>query len=184
MIQPIYLYGSEVLRRKAAPADLNDTEYLTSLITDLKDTLQRAEGCGLAAPQIGVSQRVLIVDGRDMADIYPYLEGFFRVMINPVVLEESETQCEYNEGCLSVPGIYGDVRRPESIRVEYYDEQFNRCEEVFDKFACRMVQHEMSHLDGVVFTDLVAPIRRKMLAKKLQNIAHGKVGTHYNSKIK
>ena len=99
-------------------------------------------------------------------------------------MESSEKQCEYNEGCLSVPGIYADVRRPESITVEYYDENFEKKTEHLDKFAARMVQHEMSHLDGVLFTDLVAPIRRKMIAKKLQNISHGKVGTHYNSKIK
>lgn len=184
MIQPIYLYGSDVLRAKAAPADLNDKERLTALIQDMKDTLAKAEGCGLAAPQIGVSERVLIVDGDVMADIYDYLKGFSRVMINPVVLEESPRKCEYNEGCLSVPGIYADVRRPESITVEYYDENFEKKTEHLDKFAARMVQHEMSHLDGVLFTDLVAPIRRKMIAKKLQNISHGKVGTHYNSKIK
>ena len=89
MILPIYLYGSEVLRAEAAPADLNDKERLTTLIQDMKDTLAKAEGCGLAAPQVGVSERVLIVDGDVMADIYDYLKGFFRVMINPVVIEES-----------------------------------------------------------------------------------------------
>lgn len=184
MIQPIYLYGSEVLRKVAAEADINNKEEILTLVQDLKDTLQRAEGCGLAAPQIGVSKRVVIVDGRDMVDVYPYLKDFFRVMINPEIVEESESECEYNEGCLSVPGIYADVRRPESMTVEYYDENLEKKTETFDKFACRMVQHEMSHLDGILFTDIVAPIRRKMLAKKLQNISHGKVGTHYNSKIK
>ena len=184
MIQPIYLYGSEVLRRVAEPADLSKKEELTALVRDLWDTLSKSEGCGLAAPQIGVSKRVLVVDGDVMADIYDYLKGFKRVLINPVVVESSEKQCEYNEGCLSVPGIYADVRRPESITVEYYDENFEKKAEHLDKFAARMVQHEMSHLDGVLFTDLVAPIRRKMIAKKLQNISHGKVGTHYNSKIK
>lgn len=184
MIQPIYLYGSEVLRLKAAPADLSRKDELDALVQDLKDTLTRSEGCGLAAPQIGVSKRVLIVDGNVMADVYDYLAGFFRVMINPVIVGESAEQCEYNEGCLSVPGIYADVRRPVSMTVEYYNEKLEKVTETFDKFACRMVQHEMSHLDGVLFTDLVAPIRKKIIAKKLMNIAHGKVGTHYNSKIK
>ena len=114
----------------------------------------------------------------------PYLKDFKRVMINPVLLEESEKKCEYAEGCLSVPNIYYDVCRPESIKVEYYNEKFEKVTEELDKFACRMIQHEFSHLDGVLFTDLVAPIRRKMIAKKLQNIAHGKVGTSYKSKIK
>ena len=184
MIQPIYLYGSEVLRAKAQEADLNRKEELTQLITDLKDTLAVADGCGLAAPQIGVSQRVIIIDGTVMADVYDYLADFKRVMINPVVLEESSKQCEYNEGCLSVPGVYADVQRPESMTVRYYDENFKEVTEKLDKFACRMVQHEMSHLDGVVFTDLVDPIRKKMLAKKLLNISHGKVSTRYKAKIR
>jgi peptide deformylase len=184
MIQPIYLYGSEVLRARAQEADLNRKEELAQLITDLKDTLAVADGCGLAAPQIGVSQRVLIVDGTVMADVYDYLAGFKRVMINPVVLEESDKQCEYNEGCLSVPGVYADVQRPESMTVRYYNENFEEVTEKFDKFACRMIQHEMSHLDGVVFTDLVAPIRKKMLSKKLLNISKGKVSTRYKAKIR
>ncbi len=184
MIRPIYLYGSEVLRQKAAPADLSRKEELTELINDMKETLVHADGCGLAAPQIGVSLRVLVVDGRELSDTYDYLKDFFRVMINPVVLEESETRCEYSEGCLSVPGIYSDVVRPSEITVEYFNEKFEKVTERFDKFACRMVQHEMSHLDGVLFTDLVAPIRKKILAKKLQNISRGKVATRYNAKIK
>lgn len=184
MIQPIYLYGSEVLRQVAAPADIEKKEELKSLVADLWETLQRSEGCGLAAPQIGISLRVAVVDGDVMSDIYPYLKGFRRTFINPVVTGESGSQCEYNEGCLSVPGVYADVRRPSEITVEYLDENFEKKTETFDKFAARMVQHEFSHLDGVLFTDLVAPIRRKMLAKKLLNISHGKVGTAYNSKIK
>jgi len=184
MIQPIYLYGSEVLRIRAQEADLSRKEELTQLITDLKDTLVKADGCGLAAPQIGVSLRVLIVDGTIMADVYDYLADFKRVMINPVVLEESEKKCEFNEGCLSIPGIYADVQRPESMTVRYYNENFEEVTEKLDRFACRMVQHEMSHLDGVVFTDLVAPIRKKMLSKKLVNISHGKVSVHYKAKIK
>lgn len=184
MIQPIYLYGSEVLRAKAQEADLSRKEELTQLITDLRDTLAVADGCGLAAPQIGVSQRVIIVDGTVMTDVYDYLADFKRVMINPVVIEESPKKCEYNEGCLSIPGIYADVTRPESMTVRYFNENFEEVTEKFDKFACRMIQHEMSHLDGVVFTDLVAPIRKKMLSKKLLNISHGKVSTRYKAKLK
>jgi len=184
MIQPIYLYGSQVLRLKAEPADIEKKEEIQALVKDLWDTLEKSEGCGLAAPQIGVSRRVLVVDGDIMADVYPYLKGFKRVMLNPVVVSESENSCEYNEGCLSVPGIYADVVRPDSISVEYYDENLEKKSELLDKFACRMVQHEMSHLDGVLFTDLVTPIRKKMISKKLLNISHGKVGTRYNSKLK
>jgi peptide deformylase len=184
MIQPIYLYGSEVLRKKAEPIDLNDKEGIAALVQDLKDTLKVSEGCGLAAPQIGVSKRVLIVDGDEVAETYPYLKGFKRTLINPVVLEESEKKCEYSEGCLSVPGIYSDVVRPEALTVEYYNEQLEKVTETFDKFGARMIQHEMSHLDGVLFTDLVPPIRRKMISSKLIGIAKGKVSTHYKSRIK
>ena len=184
MVRPIYLYGSEVLRETAQPADLGRQEEIAALVEDLWDTLKASDGCGLAAPQIGVSLRVVVVDGDIMSDVYPYLKGFRRTFVNPVVLSESGRTCEYNEGCLSVPGIYADVRRPESLEVEYYDENLEKKRESFDKFAARMVQHEFSHLDGVLFTDLLAPIRRKMLARKLQNISHGKVHTAYKAKIK
>ena len=185
MIRPIYLYGSEVLRKKAEELDIESSrDEILSLVNDLWETLDASDGCGLAAPQIGVSSRVAVVNGDIMADVYPYLKGFKRTFINPVVLSESPGRCSYNEGCLSVPGLYADVVRPESITVEYYDENLEKKQETFDKFACRMIQHEFSHLDGVLFTDLVAPIRRKMIAKKLQYIAHGKVGTSYKSKIK
>lgn len=184
MIQTIYLYGSSVLRQVAKEADLEKKDELKALIQDLWDTLAVADGCGLAAPQIGVSLRVLIVDGTSMVDDMPYLKDFKRVMINPVVVEESAEQCEYAEGCLSVPGIYGDVLRPKKIKVEYYNENFEKVVEEFDKFGCRMVQHEMSHIDGHLFTDLLAPIRRKMVSGKLGNIAKGKIRTQYKSKIK
>ena len=169
---PIYIYGSQVLRDPSKEADLNDRESLKTLVENMKETLEGADGCGLAAPQVGVGLRVLIVDGTGLADTYDYLKDFKRTMINPVVLEESSELREYSEGCLSVPGIYADVKRPAKIKVEYYD----------DKFACRMVQHELDHLDGNLFVDRVAPIRRKMIAKKLTNIAKGKVGTHYKTK--
>ena len=184
MIQAIYLYGSEVLRKVAAPADLSDKEGLKTLVTDLWDTLAHSEGCGLAAPQIGVSLRVAVVDGDVMEDVYPYLKGFRRTFINPEVIEESAQQCEYNEGCLSVPGIYADVRRPESITVEYYDEKLEKVTEDLDRFACRMVQHEMSHLDGDLFVDHVAPIRKKIISKKLAGIAKGRVSARYTTKLK
>lgn len=103
-------------------------------------------------------------------------------MINPQVLEESEDKCSYSEGCLSVPGIYADVTRPSSIRIRYFDEEFKPVEETLDKFACRMVQHELDHLDGSLFVDKIALIRKKMIAKKLQSISRGKVSTAYRTK--
>lgn len=182
MILPIYLYGADVLRNENVDVDLNDREGIAKLVEDMKDTLKVADGCGLAAPQVGVNKRLVIVDGRELTETYDYLKDFFRVMINPVILEESEDTCEFSEGCLSVPGIYAEVRRPSRIKVEYYDENLEKVVEEFDRFACRMVQHELSHLEGNLFVDEISPIRRKMIARKLQAIAKGTVQTRYKSK--
>lgn len=182
MILPIYLYGSQVLRNENTDVDLNDKEGISRLLEDMKETLKMADGCGLAAPQVGVNKNLVIVDGRDLSDTYEYLQDFFRVMINPVVLEESKETCEFSEGCLSVPGIYAEVTRPARIKVEYYNENLEKVVEEFDRFACRMVQHELSHLEGNLFVDNVSPIRRKMIARKLQAISKGSVQTRYKSK--
>ena len=182
MILPIYLYGSEVLRKENVDVDLNDKEGIAKLLEDMKDTLKVADGCGLAAPQVGVNKRMVIVDGRELTETYAELKDFFRVMINPVVLEESDETCEYSEGCLSVPGVYAEVRRPSVIKVEYYDENLTKVVEEFEGFACRMVQHELSHLEGNLFVDNVSLIRRKMLARKLVAISKGAVQTRYKSK--
>ena len=182
MILPIYLYGSEKLRAENMEADLQDKEGLAKLIADMKETLKVADGCGLAAPQVGVNLRVVIVEGTDLSDTYDYLKDFRRTMINPVVLEESEETCEFSEGCLSVPGIYAEVTRPSKIKVEYYNEELEKVVEEFDRFACRMVQHELSHLEGNLFVDNVSPIRRKMILRKLQAISKGTVQTRYKSK--
>ena len=183
MIKPIYLYGAPVLRETAKPADLKDKEGIATLVQDLKDTLVKADGCGLAAPQIGVSLRVVIVDGDVVSDSYPYLKDFRRTLINPEIVEESEEQTTYSEGCLSIPGIYCDIQRPKKIKVRYHNENLEEVTEEFDNFASRMIQHEMSHLDGDLFTDHAAPIRKKMLSSKLQNISKGKVHPHYNTKL-
>lgn len=182
MIRPIYLFGQGVLREPSQDVDLTAKEEIAQLVADLKETLVQSEGCGLAAPQIGVLKRVVIVTGEGMEENYPYLAGFKRTLINPVVVEESTSTCTFNEGCLSVPGVYADVTRPSQIKVRYYNEDLEEVEEVFDKFACRMVQHELDHLDGTLFVDKVAPIRKKIIAKKLQNIVKGKIRTAYKSK--
>ncbi len=184
MIRPIYLYGAEVLRQTAAPADLKDKEGIAALVQDLKDTLVVADGCGLAAPQIGVSTRIVIVDGDVVSDNYEYLKGFRRTLINPEIISESDEKTTYSEGCLSIPGIYCDVVRPKKITVRYYNEDLQEMTEEFDNFSSRMIQHELSHLDGDLFTDHAAPIRKKMISSKLQNIVKGKVHPHYNSRLK
>lgn len=185
MILPIYLYGSGVLREKAAEVDLGkaDKAKVQAFFEDMHETMHNADGCGLAAPQVGVSERMLVVDGNDLVETYPYLKGFVRKMINPVVVEESEEMSEYSEGCLSIPSVDADIRRPKTITVRYVDENLEEKEEVFTDFAARMVQHEMDHLDGVLFTDKAAPIRKKILAKRLNNISRGLARTAYKSKL-
>lgn len=185
MILPIYVYGSEVLREVAEEVDVEkaDKEELRKYIDDMFETMKHADGVGLAAPQVGDSRRILVVDGNDIADVYPYLKGFRRAMINPEVLEESDETADYSEGCLSVPDIHCNVVRPKKMKVRYYDADLKVVEEELDEFACRMVQHEMDHLDGHLFVDRVAPIRRKMIAAKLHNIAKGKARTTYKTRL-
>ena len=185
MILPIYLYGSPVLREHATDVDLSkaDKAQVQQFFNDMHETMQHADGCGLAAPQVGVSERMLIVDGNELVENYPELKGFVRKMVNPVVVEESEEISEYSEGCLSIPGVDADIKRPKRITVRYFDENLEEKEETFDNFAARMVQHELDHLDGVMFTDKAAPIRRKIIAKRLTNISHGLARTSYKAKV-
>lgn len=184
MILPIYVYGSDVLREKAREVDVNAEEGLQKFIEDMYMTMKEADGVGIAAPQVGRSLRILIVDGEDLADDLPYLKGFKRVMINPVLLEESEETIEFSEGCLSIPDLHAEVVRPKRIKVKYLNEKYEEITEEFDEFACRMVQHEMDHLDGVLFTDRVSQIRKKMIHGKLNSISNGKVRTHYKINCK
>ena len=153
MIQPIYLYGSEVLRAKAEEVDLTDKEGIATLIQDLKDTLKHSDGCGLAAPQIGVSKRALIVDGTGMTDVYDYLKDFKRTMLNPVVLEESEKEVDYSEGCLSIPNEFGIVQRPDYVKVRAQDRHGEWFEVEGRGLTARAFCHEIDHLDGVLFID-------------------------------
>lgn len=185
MILPIYLYGSPVLREVAAEVDVEKEgkEELTKLLGNLFETMKNADGCGLAAPQVGISKRILVVDGNDLVDRFPELKGFVRKMINPVVVEKSEETSEYNEGCLSIPDVDADIIRPKTITVEYIDENFELKEETFTDFASRMLQHELDHLDGIVFTDHASQIRKKMVSGKLHGIAKGCVRTHYKTKL-
>lgn len=179
MILPIYVYGSDVLREKAKEVDVKVEMGLQELIDNMYVTMKEADGVGIAAPQVGRSLRLLIVDGADLAEDMPELAGFKRVMINPVLLEESEETIEFSEGCLSVPNIHVDVLRPSGITVKYINEKLEEVTESFTGFGCRMVQHEMDHLDGVLFVDRATPIRKKMIHGKLTNIANGKTHPHY-----
>lgn len=177
MILPIYLYGQPVLRKQAE--EIENTPELKQFIADMYETLTQAEGCGLAAPQVGKPWRLFVVDGLELAEDYPECKDFKRAFINPELLGTSEDTCTYSEGCLSLPGISENVVRPKTIKMRYLDENFVEHEEVFTDFQARIVQHEYDHLEGHVFTDRISPIRKTFTQKKLQAIAKGKVGARY-----
>lgn len=181
MILPIYTYGTPVLRKEAE--DINpDYPNLNSLIQNMFDTMYHAEGVGLAAPQVGHSIRLLVIDLVPFEDDDPELAKFKVVMINPEMLEMSEEEVSGSEGCLSIPGISEDVFRSEWIKIKYLDEHFVEHTEEFEGFKARVIQHEYDHLEGSLFTDHVSGLRRQMLKSKLTNIAKGKTSCSYKVK--
>jgi peptide deformylase len=180
MVLSIYVYGSAVLKKKALPVT-KDYQGLQQLIADMRETLAHAEGVGLAAPQVGHSIRLFIVDGAPFKKNEAALATFQRVMINPEITEYSEETGSFNEGCLSVPDIHEDVVRPTAVRVRYFDEQFEPQEEYLSGIAARIVQHEFDHLEGNIFVEKLSPIRRKLVSGKLKNIARGKASAAYKT---
>jgi peptide deformylase len=177
MILPIYLYGQPVLRKETE--EIENTPDLKQFIADMYETLTSAEGCGLAAPQVGKPWRLFVVDGSELAEDYPECKDFKRTFINPEMMEVSEDTCSYSEGCLSLPGISENVVRPKTIKIRFLDEDFKEHEEVFTGFCARIIQHEYDHLEGHVFTDRISPIRKTFVRSKLASIAKGKVGARY-----
>ena len=155
---------------------------IKQLISDMQETLTQAEGCGLAAPQVGLSKRLFIVDGSELGDDYPECADFKQVFINPEIVEESSETVSYSEGCLSLPGISENVVRPKTITIRYQDEDFQWHEETLTDFKARIVQHEYDHLEGHVFTDRISPIRKQFVKGKLSNIAKGKTVSRYKYK--
>ena len=180
MIYPVVVYGHPVLRKKALAFEPGDVE-LSELITNLYETMHSSDGVGLAAPQVGISKRIFVVDASPFAEDEPELEGFRKAFVNPEIVERFGETVSFNEGCLSLPNIREDVNRPAGVRIRYVDEQFNPVEETYEGIAARIIQHEYDHLDGILFTDLVSPIRKKMLARKLQAISKGKFEAAYRT---
>lgn len=181
MIYPIVIYGSPVLREKSEniSADYPD---LKKLVEDMFATLKEAEGVGLAAPQIGKNIRLFIVDCTPWADDNPELAEYKRVFINAEIYEESEETGLFNEGCLSLPGLHEDVRRPLSIRMRYVDENFTEHDEEFTGLPARVIQHEYDHIEGEVFTDHLSPLKRNLLKGKLLNLTKGRYRCSYKTK--
>ena len=181
MILPIYTYGNAVLRKHAEEIS-SDYPDLKKLIDDMYETMYHADGVGLAAPQVGLPIRMLVIGLDALAEDNPELAKFKTVMINPIMLEMSEEEVEGNEGCLSIPGISEKVYRAEWIKIKYYDAVLNEHIEEFEDFIARVIQHEYDHLEGSLFTDHVNPLRRQMIKTKLNNIAKGKVQCDYKIK--
>ena len=183
MIYPIVIYGSQILRNESV--DITpDYPELKKLIDDMWITLAEAEGVGLAAPQIGKNIRLFIVDCTPWGEDDPSLADYKRVFINPEIYEESEETSLFEEGCLSLPGLHENVRRPVTIRMRYLDENFVEHDEEFSGYPARVIQHEYDHLDGFVFTDRLSSLRKTLLRNKLTAMAKGKYSAAYRTKQK
>lgn len=180
MILPVYAYGSAVLRQKAADID-RDYPGLVELIDNMFETMYASNGIGLAAPQIGLCIRLFIVDGSEIEDIKP--EGFKEVFINPVILEEFDYKWDYEEGCLSIPHVRADVNRHSKLVIRYHDAEWVEHTREFDGMAARIIQHEYDHIEGILFTDRINPLKRTMLKSRLQNISQGRVNVNYKMKF-
>ena len=181
MKYPITVYGDPLLRKKAKEIEENH-EGLAEIIENMWETMYHSDGVGLAAPQVGLSIRLFIFDASPAADEDPGLENFKKVFINPEIIKLTGEDWIMNEGCLSLPEIREDVKRPEAVRLKYYDEHFVLHEETYTGYAARVIQHEFDHLEGVLFIDHLSPLRKKLLKTKLRNIATGKVQPHYRIK--
>ncbi|MEL7120375.1 MAG: peptide deformylase [Bacteroidota bacterium] len=182
MILPIYAYGQSVLKKRGeeiAP----DYPQLRELIENMWETMYNAEGIGLAAPQIGLSIRLFMVDTTLLDEEGKDKEGIKKVFINAEVVEEVGEVWAYEEGCLSIPDVRGDVERPDTITLKYVDENFNEHIETFTEMNARVVQHEYDHIDGILFTELLKPIKKRLVKKKLENIKKGKTQASYKMKF-
>ena len=170
------MYGDPVLRQRGK--DIERGADIKQLVEDMFETLAGANGIGLAAPQIGKSLRLFIVDGTSLED-EPGMENFRKVFINPEMLEEAGLPWEFEEGCLSIPNIREKISRREQLKLRYFDEHWNEFEETFDGMKARIIQHEYDHIEGKMFIDYLTPLKKRLLKGKLADISKGKVETEY-----
>jgi peptide deformylase len=191
MILPIVAYGAPVLKKEGEEIE-EDYEGLKDLIDNMFQTMYEANGVGLAAPQIDRSIRLFIVDASPFAEVEEGeepdpmaagLEDFKKVFINPIIEEEEGEEWAFNEGCLSIPTIREEVMRKPKIKISYFDEKWEFHEEEFEGYAARIIQHEYDHVDGILFTDHLSPLKKRLLKKKLTNISKGDVEVKYKMKF-
>ena len=178
MLLPIYIYGHPILR-KVSEDITADYEGLGKLIDDMFQTMYESDGVGLAAPQIGKNIRLFVIDGSAFSDIDPACKGFKKAFINAHILERSGDDVSFNEGCLSIPGIHEDVKRTDNIRISYMDEEGKQHEEVYSGVKAWIIQHEYDHLDGILFTDHLSALKKRLLKSKLNNLSLGKFKAPY-----
>ena len=181
MIYPIIAYGDEVLRLVAV--DIEKNTPISDLVDSMFETMYSASGIGLAAPQIGKSLRLFVADGTKYDEEDVELKDFKKVFVNPTILEETGKLWAFEEGCLSIPSVRDNVKRPEKVKIHYFDENWNEFTEEFIGMAARIIQHEYDHIQGVLFTDYMTPLKKKLLKNKLTNISKGNVDVDYRMKF-
>lgn len=175
---PVYAYGSPHLRKISD--DIGpDYKGLNELVENMFETMKSSEGVGLAAPQVGLSIRLFVVDAHIYAEEEPELDGFRKVFINADIYQYNDEEEILTEGCLSIPAIHEDVIRPTVIRIKYVDENFEEHDEEYSGMAARIIQHEYDHLDGILFTDKLTALKKRLLKGKLRDISQGKTNAHY-----
>ncbi|RMG82737.1 MAG: peptide deformylase [Bacteroidetes bacterium] len=184
MILPIYAYGHPVLKKVAEDID-KDFPGLEALIENMWETMYRAEGVGLAAPQIGKSIRLFIVDTDQVLskDKSSEEQGIKQVFINARKIGEAGEPWDYEEGCLSIPDVRGEVSRPPQLKIQYLDENFEPQERIFTGMNARVIQHEYDHIEGILFTELLKPVKRQLIKRKLEKIRKGKISPDYKMKF-
>ncbi|MDB9778623.1 peptide deformylase [Flavobacteriaceae bacterium] len=188
MILPIVAYGTPVLKKKGS--DITpDYPAFEQLLENMWETMYEANGVGLAAPQVGIAIRLFIVDASPFADDdelteeeQKQLTGFKKVFINPQI-EESGEEWAFNEGCLSIPDIREDVYRQEEIQIRYWDENFKEHTDQYSGLAARVIQHEYDHIEGILFTDKLSPLKKRLIKGKLNNIAKGNIDVDYKMRF-
>lgn len=189
MIYPIVAYGDPVLRKKTKEVG-KDYPNLDAILENMFDTMYGAHGIGLAAPQVGMPIRIFIVDATPFEDDEDlseaertYVSTFKRVFINPVIIEETGDEWAFNEGCLSIPDVREDVFRQDTITIEYLDENFKAHTETINGIAARIIQHEYDHIEGILFTDKLSPLKKRLIKGKLANISKGKISVDYRMRF-
>ncbi len=191
MIYPIVAYGHSVLRKECD--EINEGEDVSILIEDMFQTMYAAKGVGLAAPQIGKSIRLFVVDATPFSEEEPdnkvekidfnKLKSLKKVFINPIIESQSGEKWPFSEGCLSIPGIREDVIRESEIKISYFNQDWEFKEEIYKGLGARIIQHEYDHIEGVLFTDYLNPLKKRLLKRKFTDISKGKVDVDYRMKF-